>query len=412
MDPALLKPIFERNDLDQDGHITKDELFSGLIFDGDLRTALGITGDQFGPGTEEHASAAALFDRVDTDRNRAIEFDEFYTFCTQLVGAGATPSAPPRREKRPVKKEWHGWFNNPHADPEELSARGPQNDMEQVADAQSRRAAQNAQLRSYALRRVFHRNDLDLDGQLTIDELMTCLAFDRELRSLLGLKGHAFGPGTEDHTRALALFGEIDGRGVEWLDERQFELFCNQLTSVRELPKAPMPQYTPAPNHGPAYGNPWQVDRLYAELDTAIVEANQLSELRNPAAARSKEWIVQSQAARKAADREFRQEMMKDKRSKAQMERAYLEQLKREDEARAAARREAAERLAAAEEAKRAKAEQAWLALHESDLRAQSEFWSQAHKVKDHVLCVKSSSEAMRRLQKESMHRRPRYFKQ
>eukprot|EP00656_Telonema_subtile_P024000 TRINITY_DN2571_c0_g1_i2.p1 TRINITY_DN2571_c0_g1~~TRINITY_DN2571_c0_g1_i2.p1 ORF type:complete len:285 (-),score=77.04 TRINITY_DN2571_c0_g1_i2:113-967(-) len=284
--------------------------------------------------------------------------------------------------------------------------------MEQVADAQSRRAAQNAQLRSYALRRVFHRNDLDLDGQLTIDELMTCLAFDRELRSLLGLKGHAFGPGTEDHTRALALFGEIDGRGVEWLDERQFELFCNQLTSVRELPKAPMPQYTPAPNHGPAYGNPWQVDRLYAELDTAIVEANQLSELRNPAAARSKEWIVQSQAARKAADREFRQEMMKDKRSKAQMERAYLEQLKREDEARAAARREAAERLAAAEEAKRAKAEQAWLALHESDLRAQSEFWSQAHKVKDHVLCVKSSSEAMRRLQKESMHRRPRYFKQ
>lgn len=65
--------------------------------------------------------------------------------------------------------------------------------------AQRREIKQNQ--RKYALVRVFKRTDLDQDGYLTKEEVLTSLCYDSELRKMVRLEGHGFAPGAEEHTR-------------------------------------------------------------------------------------------------------------------------------------------------------------------------------------------------------------------
>ena len=77
-----------------------------------------------------------------------------------------------------------------------------------------------------------------------------------------------------------------------------------------------------------------QAQRQYGELDQAIVEANLLSELREPARIKSAEWIATSRAARKASAEEMGQWRKEQRIKFEQNEAAYREQLIKEDQVR------------------------------------------------------------------------------
>eukprot|EP00658_Telonema_sp_P-2_P023283 TRINITY_DN1931_c0_g1_i6.p1 TRINITY_DN1931_c0_g1~~TRINITY_DN1931_c0_g1_i6.p1 ORF type:complete len:395 (-),score=129.04 TRINITY_DN1931_c0_g1_i6:299-1483(-) len=391
-----LGAIFSRNDLDQDGHLTKQELLSGLAFDGELRAALGIDAASFHPGTCEHDRAAALFDEMDTGHSGAVELEEFEAFCS-----GLSTSAQPTVMIQPT---------NPRPASVDKSGPSPPQAVEQVTQGREQRQTVNKNMRQYVFSRIFKRNDLDEDGHLTQEELMSSLAFDGELRTALGLKGLGFDPDSEDCKLALSVFQQVDTNGNGMVEEKEFLQFCSQLRLERARPLSPKPQFSETSSE-PGYGSRWDVGSLYAELDNAIVEANQLNEMRKPAAERSQKWVLESKAKRKEDAALFKAHMAEQRKKREDAESAYMERLEREDAERIAARKAEAELKAAQEAAKTARAESAWKALREIDMKRQAEFWQHSHKMKEHAKSAKEGSQAMRTVQRDTLKRRPRRLK-
>ena len=175
-----MQEVFDTFDEDNDGHITLIELKS-MLTELKLRTSIGTGSIQ-----SDQEDAQTLLDALDQDNNGAVERQEFVDWVVRGLG-------------RPLR-ERVAWANK------SIRNRRLDHFLRAVSETASG-TKRRSEFRRH-LRKIFHKFDLDRDGHISIDELVSMMT---EIRLIVGANPEDIVFASED---AAAVIQAMDSDGT------------------------------------------------------------------------------------------------------------------------------------------------------------------------------------------------------